>query len=507
MSTATDSTLAEEPPTAMKSAHTTGTGKHYLRYSSATILMMATGLVSFPVLTRLLDNTQYGILGYYETWVLMTVAVIKLGAQHAIIRLYPFGGDELRLTHFATNLMFLPLAVSAVLWSMGIVVFAGVSWWREIPHSAVLWCALLAIPLMVFISHVEMTLRASERSGLLTTTKVTARWMELALVLTAVVLIQRSALAVWGSRLAMMVIVVAFYVHWVRRHLHFSRASLDLGAYRESLIYGLPLVANEIAGAALASIDRIMLKHMLDDYAAVGIYTIGYALAMQLGVLVNAPFWDAFTPALNRTYSLHGEAQVRAMKARVLVPVTYASVGVAVGIWTSGSDVLQMLSGPGKAASGEVFAWVGTMYAVMLLLDLSGYGLLLRKRTGMVLLLTLLALVVNVGLNLLWIPKYGYMGAVYATVISYLAFGVSRCLVCPRGLLQLPDRRSLLVALGAAGLFLVVIDVCGLAGLESHWMRAALAGALWLLCYVLPVWALDQRLRRLVFERWPRKGV
>ena len=52
-----------------------GIGKHYLRYSSANILVLLAGLVSFPIMTRLLDNTQYGILGYYDTWVLMAVAI------------------------------------------------------------------------------------------------------------------------------------------------------------------------------------------------------------------------------------------------------------------------------------------------------------------------------------------------------------------------------------------------------------------------------------------------
>jgi O-antigen/teichoic acid export membrane protein len=31
------------------------------------VLVLIAGFVSFPVLTRLLDNHQYGILGYYDT--------------------------------------------------------------------------------------------------------------------------------------------------------------------------------------------------------------------------------------------------------------------------------------------------------------------------------------------------------------------------------------------------------------------------------------------------------
>lgn len=486
---------AAEPPAPVKPPQQIGLGKHYARYSSATVLIMLAGLVSFPALTRLLDNTQYGILGYYETWILMTVAVTKLGAQHAILRLYPFGGDEARMRHFATNLVFLPLVISICLWVVGMVVFAGGSWWLGAEHSPVLWLALLAIPLMVFVSQVEMTLRISERSGLLTTTKVGARWMELALVLTVVIAIERSALSVYGGRIASLTIVVIFYVRWVRQHLHFSRDSIDFSAYRESLIYGLPLVANEIAAAALASVDRVMLKHMTGDYAAVGIYTIGYALAMQLGVLVNNPFWDAFTPLVNRTYIVDGAQQVRELKARVLLPVTYVCIGVAVGIWAAGADVLQMLSGPSKAASGTVFAWVGTVYAIMLMLDLSGYGLLLRKRTGTVMLMMLASVALNIALNLMWIPKYGYMGAVYATAVAYLLLGVGRCALCPPGLFQAPDRRTMTVSLASAALFLLVVHYSGVHALPTAWERAFAMGGLWLACYAAPVLALDRRFR------------
>ncbi|MGV8940236.1 MAG: lipopolysaccharide biosynthesis protein [Lysobacter sp.] len=482
-----------------------GIGRHYARYSGATVMIMLAGLVSFPALTRLLDNQQYGILGYFDTWAMMAVAVIKFGAQHAILRLYPFGGDQRALTRFSTNLVYLPMIVSMVIWTVAILGFGTVSWLSDTRFPAVLWCAIVTIPLLAFSSQVEMTLRVSERSGLLTATRVAARWLELGLVLTAVVVIQRSALAVYAGKILALLVVVGFYARWAHRNLRFSREAIDPKVYRAALRYSLPLVGMEIAGAALVSIDRIMLKHMLGDYTAVGIYTIGYALAIQLSMVVNNPFWDALNPVVNRTYTLEGDAKVRQLKARLLVPVGYACVGVAIGVWTSGSDVLQMLSGASKAASGPVFAWVGTMYALTTLLDLTGYGLTLRKRTGVMMALMLLALAVNVVLNLLWIPIYGYMGSVYATVLSYFALGVGRCVACPKGLLQLPDARTVLVAGGCAGLFLLVVYFANVAEGHSPWLRASHAGGLWLLCYVIPVLIADGRIRE-VLIRLLRKG-
>ena len=57
--------------------------------------------------------------------------------------------------------------------------------------------------------------------------------------------------------------------------------------YREGLRYGLPLVANEIATTVLAFADRLMLRQMLVDFTAVGVYTIGYGLALNINNLFN----------------------------------------------------------------------------------------------------------------------------------------------------------------------------------------------------------------------------
>lgn len=511
MTTPPESVLIEESPVleelpspAPEPTRAVGMGTHYLRYSSATILMMAAGLISFPVLTRLLDNTQFGILGYYDTWLMMAVTIMKLGGQHAILRMYPFGGDQVQMTHFTTNLVFLPMMVSVGFWLLALAVMVGAYWWGALSMPPVFWCAVLLIPMMVFTSQIEMTLRVSERSGLLTTTRVSWRWLELVLIIGIVATIQRSALAVYTGKIAAALILLAFYVRWVHRHLHFSRKAIDLHAYRRSLRYGLPLVANEIAAMSLISIDRIMLKHLQGDYEGVGVFTVGCALAMQIGMLMNDPLMGAFDPVANRLHGTDGAAEVRALKARMLVPVTYASIGFGVAIWAVGQEAIAVLAGADKGASGPVFAWLGAAFAMLPLLNVSGYGLLLQQRTMTVLGLTGVAAATNIGLNFLWIPTHGVMGAVYATVVSYALLSVGKCVLCPRDLLQMPDGKSAMVAAAAAVMFLAAVEGTDLFGVMAPWGRVTVAGGLWLLLFLLPVMAWDSRLRHLVLN--PRGG-
>lgn len=484
-----------------------GIAAHYLRYSAGSLLAIVAGLVSFPILTRLLDNTQYGILGYVDTWVVMAVSVGKLGAQHALLRLYPHGGDDKQMLAFSTNLFYLPLAVSLALWLVVASVLIVLNRVAGLHHSPIFWLALFLVPMLVSASMIEMVLRAMENSRLVMFTRVAWRWLELALVLACVVLVQHSALAAYGGKFIAAVLVIGFfYIRWTRANLSFDRASIDFSVSRQGMAYGLPLVANEIAMVALVSVDRLMLKELLGDYASVGVYTIGASLGMQVSVLLGTTLLEAFAPTANRLYDTSGAQAVRDLKASVLLVLTYASVAVAVLCACLGTDAIVALSGSDKAASGPVFAVMGVIYAVQPLLLICGYGLLLERRSMTVLALMCGALLLNVVGNLLWIPAYGVMGAVYATALSSAALAISHCVFVPRALLQLPRLRTVLIALAAASVVVLVNYGSERLGITVGWHRLLIVGPTMAALYAVVVLGLDRDLRTLIVQWRERVG-
>lgn len=478
-----------------------GVGAHYLRYLSANVLVLAAGFISFPILTRLLDNVQYGILGYYEAWVGLAVAFAKLGTQHSLVRFYPFQGGLERMQHFSTNLVALPVAISLALWLLVAFALGGYGTVSGNGFSPVFWCAFASIPLLVLGSVVEMLFRASERSLALGVLRVAKRWLELALVLGAVIALQQTALAVYWGRLAAAALVLMYCLHWARLHLSVSRKALDLDAMLDSWRYGMPLVVNEVAFIVLISVDRVMLKHMTGDFEAVGIYTVGYSLAMQINILMQATLYEAFMPVANRVYATEGDAGIRALKRRVMMPIAYAAIATAAMILAVGNDAMLVLSGANKAASGPVFVIVGMTFALYPLIDIGGYGLLLRKRSMLVLGTTVAAALVNILLNAVLIPRQGVMGAVIATTISYTMMGVVRYRMCPPALRSLPPLRPVLLACGCAAVFLLAVGGSHLLGITEPWPRLLVAGLLFLVLFALPLWLLDPGLRQLLRQR------
>lgn len=477
---------------------------HYLRYSATNALLMLAGLVSFPLLTRLLDHAQYGILKYYESWLMIGIALVKLGAQHAIVRFYPYDRDPERMRSFGTNLVLVPLAVSSLLWALMALALTLWQWWRGTEFPPVLWCVVLIMPLAATGSIVQMVVRASERSDIVMATRVGSRWFELALVLGLVLLWQRSALAVYGGKLVAALALLAWLLHWMWRNVRFARSSIDFGAFRAGLRYGLPMMAFEMSAVIIEAVDRVMLKELTGDFAIVGIYAIGYALASQFNVFIDATLSEAFTPVVNRTYESGGSDEVRALKRRVLLPMTYAVAAISAMLLVSGQDLLVALSGADKAASGAVFVLIGIVMALFALLDIANYGLLLKNRAMAQLLITLAAAALNIALNFVLIPRMGYMGAAWATAISYAALAAARFATCPKGLARFPDARTVGLALACAGLLVAVARGTDMFDVHAPWPRLFAAGCLFVLLYALPVWLLDPRLRR-ALRQW-RKG-
>jgi len=485
--------------------HKVGLSIHYRRYVTGSVMATMAGLVSFPIMTRLLDNAEYGVFGYYATWVLMAIAVGKLGAQHAIQRFYPHGGDAAKLAAFSTNLYYLPLTMSFTLWACIAMALIAFDWGTGQHQSPVFWIILVSSPMYVFTSLTETVMRVTEDSRQVMLSRVVWRWLELVFMLSAVYFFAHTALAAYVGKLLVTLLVVGFYITWVRPRLTFSRTSINLPQLREGLIYGMPLVLNEMIAVALVMLDRLMIKGISGDFAQVGIYSIGSALAMQVNVFTNLTVFEAFTPMANRLFATEGPAAVRALKAQLLLPMTYGAVLVASGLWCFGGDLLVALSGHAKAASGPVFALLGIVYCLQPLLLVAGYGLLLERRSSKVMALMFVSLVVNAVLNALWIPRLGVMGAVYATMASSAVLAIAHCLFVPRELRQLPRGRTVATAALAATVCIGGVTISHLGGLAAGWPRLIVGSGLLASAYVVIVMALDGQLRQLAlstFRQW-----
>ena len=501
--------VATPPPLPAPVRHVS-LARHLTRYMSANMIGIVAGVVSFPIMSRYLSKYEFGLLGLFETFALIWTAILKMGTQHSLVRFYPAYGmsrdPQVRRAYYA-SLLQAPALISLALFAavlLGLLAANGV---HRVPHTAYLTVVLLLGEMRVLGSLAENTIRARENSALASRVSVVQRVTQTGLVVAVVTLVAPTAMAVYLAQACCAAGLLAFYYDWSRTHCEFGLRSFSRAIFREGMAYGLPLVWSEISYILLAFADRLMMVPLGCNLEQVGIYSVGYGLAMIAGDFIMFSLLPAFQPMANRLYETQGLAAALRLQRQLLRMLYYMVAAVATGLALVGHDFLVLWAGPEKAAAAPVFQWIGINYVIFPIFGVMAYGLNLTKRTKVIAVVVLWSAGLNVVLNFVMIPWLGIMGAVYATLISYVVMGSAQIACCPRDHLPTPAWGDLARPTALAALMAATALGTGMLGTHKPVARLAAAAAIFATTFVLPMLTLDREIRTMILGRIRKRGV
>ncbi len=189
--------------------------------------------------------------------------------------------------------------------------------------------------------------------------------------------------------------------------------------WRAGLSMNLPLVPHYLASILLAMSDRFMLREMVGDTEA-GLYAVAYSYA-SLALIVFTALNGAYNPFSMRCIADKRDRELsRSTEFLVTVSVLFC--------------FLMMLLAPEGIAILGGKAYRETVRAVPVLITgifFSSFYFIFSnvefvyERTKLVFPITVLGAGVNILLNYLYIPRYGYFAAAVTTLIGY--FLVALC--------------------------------------------------------------------------------
>lgn len=180
---------------------------------------------------------------------------------------------------------------------------------------------------------------------------------------------------------------------------------------------GLASVAlgtDALLSMALSKVDTIILAGLQGD-EAVAVYAVAYRL-LETVLFVT---WALDTVVFPRM-SVASGAEVRRLTERTLGAVASLFVPFGVLLAVRGQEVLGLVFGaPYERGAAGTVQWLAAAPLLFAIGFSSSSALLSRRRNGLVVGATLLAVVSNVGLNLAFIPRFGPAGAAAATTGAY----------------------------------------------------------------------------------------
>lgn len=315
---------------------------------------------------------------------------------------------------------------------------------------AVVWLAFAVVPFDVISNTFTSIARAMDEWALQNLYRLSI--MVLVLVGTAGVLIVGDGAllgALWVFFLAHLVVTIGFMARLlsltgVTRHLDFEEI-------RDGFRFGLKSYVQSLAGKTHERVDVLLLAALLDDSAApIALYAIAVTFVQRLKLIPEA-LSNVLLPKLASQSNEDAAAFTAKVSRHSFVWVVLMALALAV----VAPVMMPLLFGEEYRASTPAFLILLPGMVVYTIYRVIARYFVATDRQQANIASEVTSLVVNVGLNVWLIPRYGIVGAALASLVSYslsavwilIAFrvatgiGVGRTLLLERGDLALYRKR------------------------------------------------------------------
>jgi O-antigen/teichoic acid export membrane protein len=375
---------------------------------------------------RIVGPAGYGTLSIAFAWTGICLIGCKIGFDLTLLRLLPGYQATQQWGHFRGLLWagrFVPVAITGVvaLLATGLLAQWPGAWGS--PLGTTLLLAAWFLPLAVYAELTAAALRAVQRvalaiAGESISRPVLAALFVLALhVFFAVPVTSTGAFATYLLATAFSATLVSF---WLRRFAPAAhRTAPRVLELKHWLVVSAPLMAASAFQALLYSLDVIMLGALaMPAYS--GIYNAAGKLSMLALFAMNA-IQLAAGPMISAAIAREDRVGLGNVVRTATLTSLAISLPIVLALIVFRNNLLSMF-GPGFEAGGLALVILALAQLfntatgpVGLILSLGGQQHRLVACLGF-------GLLVNVGLNLFWIPAYGLVGAASAAAVAHVCW-------------------------------------------------------------------------------------
>lgn len=376
-------------------------------YAISNILVKATAFLTTPLFTRLLTQEQYGEYSNIASWVTILTVITGFDAYTTVIRSkHDFDSD---MDTYVSSVYIMNITVTImvfcliyVFWNFVSPIFA-----IEKKYFFIIFLYLLVLPAFNLFMTKQ---RAYYKYKLFATFTIITTLLS-AVVSVLLVLKMNNKLdgRVIGQYVPpfILYIIIAFFI-LVKGH------KIKIKYIKYAAVISLPLVPHLLSLNILSSSARIMLKQMCGAEMA-ALYSVDYNCVQIITILFDSVN-KAWAPWLMDTL------QAKEYKLSQKISNIYfgAMMFICLGILLIGPEIIFILGGKSymeaKWALPPLLISCMFQVAYTMYVNVEFY----MKRTISVAIATGIAAIVNIILNFVLIPRFGFIAASFNTLFSYI---------------------------------------------------------------------------------------
>ncbi len=388
-------------------------GKQSAIYGLGGLVSRILAVLLLPLYTHYLSRSDYGQIETLVALITVLTIVLRFGISSAFFRFY-FDADDDAGRRLVLRTSFWFTMAMATLGLVAVVALAtpiSQALFGEADAANLVRASAVALWAQMNYEQLTSLFRVEERSVAFVIASLTNVVLTVVATVLLVVVFDRGPLGVIVGNFTGTLFVYLALLGYRREQLGLQ---LDRGLLRRMNHFGMPLVPSALLLWVTNFSDRLFLVK-LTDTAEVGLYSVGVRIASAMVLLLTAfrTAWPAFA------YSIKSDEEAKRTYAWVLTYLVVLSTWIATALTLLSPWLVAWLTAPEFASASRVvgpLAFAAVSFGGFIVLSI---GIGRARRTQFNWVITGVAAVVNVTLNLSLIPVYGMMGAAIATVAAY----------------------------------------------------------------------------------------
>jgi O-antigen/teichoic acid export membrane protein len=385
-------------------------------YAIASLGAPMVSLVLTPFLVHFLAPTDYGIFAVLNIVITLAAGISQLGLGSAFFRAYNYDytSERDRRAVLATvSFLLFVVATPLVVGAVTAAPFLATLLFGE-PALASL---ITITALVVFVQNLSVPgfawLRAENRALFYSLLSLANILTSLAANLVFVGILH---LGIAGALLAIGAGYATAVIGTMPVILAHSRLRIRADIARSLLTFGAPLVMSVISIWILQLSDRYLLG-VFGTWAQTASYSVAYSLGSVLSTLVLSPFSLAWPTAM---YTIARRRDAHDVFRMVFRWFSSVLLFAAFGLSLVSTALFGWLFPPSYHPAVVVIPIIAASIAFYGVYTVLMTGANIRRKTWMTAVFTSIAALINLGLNLLLIPRAGALGAATSTLIAYI---------------------------------------------------------------------------------------
>lgn len=395
-----------------------------LIYGLGGMLQRFIGLLLLPLFTRELSPGEYGVIALISLLSIALAGIFNLGTGNSMGILYFREPAGMRRASIIWSTFALLALNSTLIYGAAYLAAPQLSLWmfQTAEHQELIRLGLLGLVFGTLAEPWLAYLRMEERGAQYVSITIAVSLITAGLSAWMLLVEHRGVSGFLAAGVVGQAILLLLSWAAVGRRLPFG---VDRTLFNPLVRIGFPSIWGLFAFMLIDYADRQMIERML-GLDALGIYSVGYSFGMVMMVAVGA-FSSAWPPFFMSFMNRQHEAGP--VFARVMTYYVLGFGSLVLLFFLAAKPVAHILTASAFHDAHLVVGLVAAAYALK-----GGYlialpGVYFANKLAFQSLIEWAAAVLNIGLNLWLLPRYGIVGGALATFLSYLSLPVLAYLV------------------------------------------------------------------------------